>query len=261
MSVKKQNSTTQNSSAPEASGDAVQTKLPKGLQTVADNIKTIIIGLIIVVLGVGGYAIYDFMDKNKKEKARQDLGKILSLPLKERVEELNKYLETASSPKMLIPAQLELATALSEEKKHEEAAKIWGELAASQAGQMQVVATLNQAAELTSAQKYNQAATLLASLAEAAPQGYRVIIYQRLGYVLEEAGDLKTAVLAWKLLEHYNEAGDRPFIPAKIISLEEKIAKMSAAEEGAGQDLSTLGLKLEQLLAKEQAKTSVKEGE
>ncbi|WP_461209122.1 hypothetical protein [Desulfocurvus sp. DL9XJH121] len=219
---------TQTSQSPlDALAGEVDASLHPLLQTVVDNIKLIVSVIVVLIVAVGGYALFDAMQASKITEGRE---KLAAAAATEDPAERVKALEAlkAEAPGALGNAVLlELAGALSEAGEHERSAEIWKTLSAEDTAGLGPAAVLGRCAELSRAGKHAEAAAALAALRASAPKGYNVLILQRLAYESELSGDVSAALEAWEALLEVNQAQDNAFIQSKIASLRSKLEPAS----------------------------------
>ena len=205
-----------------ALADEVDESLHPILQVIVDNVKFIVGLIVVLVVAVGGFAVYDTVQTSSLAEGRAKLAAIVAGDEAGRVDALKAFAKDAPGA-LKNAVDLELASALSAAGEHQEAAAVWKELAAADAPGVDTVAALGQAAELARADKHAEAAAILSALAPKVGEGYKVLVLHRLAYEAELSGDLTGSVKAWEDLRDAQKNGDKAFIEDKILRLKAAI--------------------------------------
>ena len=202
---------------------AVEAQLPDGMhpliETAAKYKNHLIIGVAAVIVVAVSYAALQSYDESATQSAQTKLGAILiEAAGDERINRLEALL--ASAPDSVHPAILmELAESAMNVGDYGAAQGYWDRLADSADGDMQTVARMGQAKSLSLAGSPAEAVSLLQDLAGDAAPSYVGPIQRQLAVAAEAAGDVATALAAYRALMNEN-AADRPFIEFKIDQLE-----------------------------------------
>jgi len=195
------------------------------LRKLQENIKIIAVVAGAFVLVFGGYAIYDYVQTKRLASAGEQLGKILvSTGGEERVTALEAFV--ASAPAALETSGLmELAAALKNQERHEEALEVWNQLQGQVDPTLEPVVVLGKSEALESLGRPDEALTLLEGFKAGAPEPYMPTVDRRIAELAEESGDMAKALAAYRELEQYERLGPsvKEYLRYKIAQLEAKV--------------------------------------
>ncbi|GAB6176041.1 hypothetical protein JCM16814_09320 [Desulfobaculum senezii] len=195
------------------------------LQAIVDNIRFILAGIAVLILAVGGTAIYKHVQEGKRAEAEAQLASIIAQPAAERVEALVNFESTAPEG-MHTGIRLELAGALSESGQHERAAEELGKIAKAGNG-LSTVAAIAQANELTKLDRTEDAIAILDGAKATAPESFVSIILREKASLSESIGDLKSALAAYEELLAEASPRNKGFIEGKVAELKAALSTNS----------------------------------
>ncbi len=191
------------------------------------NVKSVSLVCLALILVFGGFAAYQYFQKQSRVSAANELGKILvTTDEAKKMDALEGYVKSAPAS-MEVRGMFELAAASINDKKFAEADTTWTGLQGKVDASLKTVAALGRVQALAMEGKNDQALAILKDLHKNGPKSYSISVNSILGALAEQAGDYAAATDAYKaLLEAYGgQARTKAFYEHKISELSEKTGK------------------------------------
>lgn len=194
------------------------------LQKIVDNVKYIAIVAGAIVLIVGGFGIFEYVQKKNTQSSSMELGQILvSKQGADRVSELEAFVQQAPES-LVLTARFELAAALQAEERYDDALKVWRQLESDVPDNMKAAVKLGMANVLEDSGKNEDALSALQAFLPAAPEAYKGEIQRRIAELAEKLGKFDVAVEAYRSMLEAENAPEqiKAFYRYKISNLEQQ---------------------------------------
>lgn len=199
------------------------------LQMIVDNVKYVAIGAGAVVLVVGGYGIFEYVQKKRLQTANAQLGEVLvSTQGEDRIAALEELVRQAPSS-IELSARMELAASLQAQDRYEEALAVWQALEGQVPADMNPTVQLGKANALAESGKAEEALVMLQGYLPQAPESYKGEVQRLIADYAEAVGKTDVALDAYKTMLEADTMPEqtRAFYRFKVSQLEQKKAGAS----------------------------------
>lgn len=195
------------------------------LNFVLKHIKSIALGLFLLVSVIAGAGIYNYMHEQKILNAQQTLMDLSAGASTEaQLHELKAFAQSA--PEQVRPAAL-LALAKAALRVHDyaSAADAWGTLQKLNVDSMRDLAGMGRADAYARMGDYKMAQQVLTEMLPVASEAYKLPAKHQLAIMAEKSGDVATSAAMYKELEESVPDANKAFYAHKISALNLKLKK------------------------------------
>lgn len=197
------------------------------LQFIVDHIKPLAAGLVVFLLVIAGYGIWEYTQGQAMTKASNELGTILAQPAgEERIAALEQFLKSAPG-ELKEGVRLELASELADAGQYERAAEAWQTVGKDQGQTFQVISSIGRAQSLMQDGKSKEALQVLEDALAMAGESFYVPLNRMIANAAEESGNYARAVDALKKIAASDESRPQMYLKDKIARLEAQMNKES----------------------------------
>ena len=204
--------------APAGLAAEVADEVHPALKAIGENIKPILVIIVIFLLGLGGYQVVRSHMANQRKAAEDDLGRIeLLADAGEKRQALEVFLTEGPSD-LKQGVLFELIGACMDLGDYDAALGYWDQLERPEGTDLGVIADLGKAKTLSLAGRNEEALALLDSLRSTAPEAFDSSIVRLTATIAEAAGDLARAKAAFEELYGMG-SGESPYLEFKIARL------------------------------------------
>lgn len=188
------------------------------LKKILEHIKSIGLGIGILIVGVALYAWFTSYQAEHKNRSASQLGQVLIVNSPaERIAQLTAML--GSAPQSIQPAiHLELVSSCLELKDFAQAERSWQALAQLGLADIQDIAQLGTAKSLMLAGNYAEAAAILRTLKAGTSDEFVSLVANTLAFAEEQAGNTQAALAEYEAIKD-KEPSSSPFVDYKITQL------------------------------------------
>jgi tetratricopeptide (TPR) repeat protein len=209
----------------------VATEASPLLQFLIDRARLIVLGVLLFLLAIGGYWLYDARQTRLRDELRLEFGRLLtSRHGQDRLAALEEYLKTAPSA-LHAAAWFAIAETAREVRDPVREYAAWERIAGLDPS-MRLTATLAMAEALTAQEKRREALNLLESMVPGLSSRDSAALNERIAFLAESVGDFDRAIVACEtVMAGESPAGNAGFWARKIALLRQKALKSPAAPE------------------------------
>jgi tetratricopeptide (TPR) repeat protein len=209
----------------------VATEASPLLQFLIDHARLIVLGVLLFLLAIGGYWLYDARQTRLRDELRLEFGRLItSRHGQDRLAALEEYLKTAPSA-LHAAAWFAMAETAREVRDSAREYAAWERIAALDPS-LRVTATLAMAEALAAQEKRREALDLLEALVPGLPSQDSSAVNERLVFLAESLGDFDRAIVACEaVMAGGSPAGNADFWTRKIALLRQKTLNAPASPE------------------------------
>lgn len=202
------------------------------LEFLALHAQSIIAGIVLFILAIGGYWAYSAYAASRLTAQQQEFSQIVAANQGEaRLRALEKYLPTAPES-IKLTALLTLAQTAQELGDHKAAHAAWEQLAQQQPD-LRIEATSGMAQALVALGEPQKALQLLDSLIPNLPASYQIHVNSQIVAIAETMGDYKRAIAACEAIIQAPVKFNLPVSPTKLGFWTQRLAALQLRLQAA----------------------------
>jgi tetratricopeptide (TPR) repeat protein len=192
------------------------------LQFLIAHARLIVLGVVLFLLAIGGYWLYDARQTRIRDELRLEFGRLLtSRHGQDRLAALEEYLKTAPAS-LHAAAWFAMAETAREVRDPAREYAAWERIAGLDSA-MRVTASLAMAETLAAQEKRQEALDLLESLIPGLPDRDLAAVNERIVFLAEALGNFDRAIVACEaVIAGQSPAGNGGFWTRKIALLQQK---------------------------------------